>query len=46
VDSQYGIGTHAESGIEEIAARSFLSGRAVTENRTPNVRAVPSTARE
>jgi hypothetical protein len=46
VDSQYGIGTHADSGIASIAARIFLSYRTVTENRTPNLRAVESTARE
>ena len=46
VDSQYGIGIHAESGIEAIAARTFLSCRAVTENQTLNLPAVVSTARE
>jgi hypothetical protein len=46
VDSQYGIGFNAESGIAAIAARILLSCRAVTENRTPNARAVVSTARE
>jgi hypothetical protein len=38
VDSQYGIGVHADSGIAAIAARIFLSCRAVTENRTSNLR--------
>ena len=46
VDSQYGIGVHAVSSIASIAARIFLSCRAVTENRTFNVFAVASTARE
>ncbi|MCW2721012.1 MAG: hypothetical protein JWR81_4834 [Pseudonocardia sp.] len=46
MDSQYGIGFNAESGIAAIAARILLSCRAVTENRTSNLRAVVSTARE
>jgi hypothetical protein len=46
VDRQYGIGAHADSGIDAIAARTFLSCRTVTENRTPHLRAVFSTARE
>ena len=45
VDSQYGIGAHASSSMASIAARIFLSCRAVTENSTPSLTAVPSTAR-
>ena len=44
-ESQYGIGCHAASSMDSIAARIFLSWRAVTENSTPNLTAVPSTAR-
>jgi hypothetical protein len=46
VESQYGIGVHASSGIASIAALIRLSWRAVIENRTPNLRAVASMARE
>ena len=46
MDSQYGIGTQASSGIASIAARTRLSWRAVIENRTSNFRAVLSMARE
>ena len=44
MDSQYGRGVHAASSIAAVAALTFLSWRIVTENRTPNVRAVDSTA--
>ena len=46
MESQYGIGAHAASGIDAIAVRIFLSCRAVIEKWTPNLRAVDSTARE
>ena len=46
VDSQYGIGCQAASGMASIAARILRFCRAVTENRTSSLRAVDSTARE
>jgi hypothetical protein len=46
VDSQYGIGVHADWGIASIAARILVSCRTVTENRTSSLRAVVSTALE
>jgi hypothetical protein len=44
-ESQCGIGAQASSSMASIAARIFLSCRAVTENFTPSLTAVPSTAR-
>jgi hypothetical protein len=52
VECQYGIGVHADSGIDAIAAFTFLSCRAVLVlpgsdgDRTPNGRAVDSAMRE
>jgi len=46
VDSQYGIGCHADSSIASIAARIRLSCRAVIENRTSNFAAVEITLLE
>ncbi len=46
VESQCGIGVHAASSIASIAARIFLSCRAVTENRTFSIFAVASTTPE